>query len=135
MGLAKRTGTAGRPRARFGPPVDRTRRRGSAVPARLALVTLLVAVALTGCAAWSPAPSAAVVGSAPSHSIGPPPLVDAHDGSIVQDGTTFWLFGTAYDCGFALGKIGTPWCGIRAFSSTDFVHWSPQGYAVAPTVL
>jgi hypothetical protein len=98
----------------------------------VAVVAGVAALSLAGCAA--PA-SRAVVGSGLSHSAGPPPLVDAHDGSVVQDGSTFWLFGTAYDCGFALETVGTKWCGIRAFSSTDFVHWSAQGYAVAPTAL
>ena len=63
---------------------------------------------------------------------GPAPVVDAHDGSVVQDGATFWLFGTAYDCGFSLGKVGTSWCGVRAYSSTDFFHWTDRGYAVEP---
>lgn len=66
---------------------------------------------------------------------GPPATVDAHDGSIVQDGGTYWLFGTAYECGFALAVVGTPWCGIRAFSSIDLVRWADRGYAVAPTQL
>lgn len=50
----------------------------------------------------------------------------------MQDGATYWLFGTAYDCGFGLHKVGTKWCGIKAFSSTDMVTWTSRGYAIAP---
>ncbi len=63
---------------------------------------------------------------------GPPPVLDAHDGTVVQDGATFWVFGTAYDCGFGLHKVGTKWCGIKAFSSTDLVVWTSRGYSIAP---
>ena len=84
-------------------------------------------------ASCSESPERAVAGRALPTSVGPPPVVDAHDGSLVQDGSTFWLFGTAYECGFALAQVGTRWCGVRAFSSTDLLTWSPEGYAIAPT--
>lgn len=96
---------------------------------------LALALVVTGCAATRPPSHAVVGGSVLSPMAGPAPLVDAHDGSVVQDGGTFWLYGTAYDCGFSLGKVGTPWCGVRAFSSTDFFHWTDRGYAVAPDAL
>ena len=110
----------------------RRSRRPAQAARRLALVVTLVGLLFAACA---PPPSPAVIGSRPSLTAGPPPVVDAHDGSVVQDGATFWLFGTAYDCGFALGTVGTSWCGIRSYSSSDFVNWTPQGYAVAPTAL
>jgi hypothetical protein len=118
-----------------GPAVTRSSRirRKPSAGLRLAAALAAVGLALAGCAP-SP-PSLALIGSRPSLSAGPPPVVDAHDGSVVQDGGTFWLFGTAYDCGFALRTVGTQWCGIRSFSSTDFVHWSTQGYAIAPSAL
>lgn len=91
---------------------------------------LLIAFLLAGCAH---APSPAVVGRTLPAEVGHPPVVDANDGSIVQDGGTYWLFGTGYDCGFALRVVGTRWCGVRAFSSTDLVAWADRGYAIAPT--
>lgn len=102
-------------------------------PALVALVALVALAGLTACGA--PPPSEAVVGRALPVQVGPPPVVDAHDGSLVQDGTSFWFFGTAYQCGFALGTIGTAWCGVRAYSSTDLVHWSARDYAVPPTAV
>jgi len=92
-------------------------------------LAVLVALLAAGCAA----PSPAEVGRSLAGSLGPPPLLDAHDGSIVQDGATFWLFGTSYGCGFALGKAGTKWCGVSAFSSIDLQTWTPRGQPVPPT--
>lgn len=90
------------------------------------------ALVLSGC---SQAPSRAIEGRTLPRAASPAPVVDAHDGSIVQDGGTYWLFGTAYDCGFALNTPGTRWCGIRAFSSNDLLRWEDRGHAVAPTDL
>lgn len=94
-----------------------------------ALVLLTTALVVSGC---TDRPTAASMGRALPQSPGPPPVLDAHDGSVVQDGGTFWVFGTAYDCGFGLNKVGTRWCGIKAYSSTDLVRWTSRGYAVAP---
>jgi hypothetical protein len=90
---------------------------------------LATALLMSGCAGG---PSAASMGRALPQAPGPPPVIDAHDGSVVQDGGTFWMFGTSYDCGFGLHKVGTRWCGIKAFSSTDLVQWRARGYAIAP---
>lgn len=97
------------------------------------MLGVLLAVVTAGCV--HTAPPASVGRTAAPGSVGPPPLLDAHDGSIVQDGRTYWLFGTAYGCGFALGKAGTRWCGINAFSSTDLQVWTPRGSAVPPSDL
>ena len=97
----------------------------------LALAASLLALT-AGCV--SP-PSPATSGRSLLAGLGPPPILDAHDGSMVQDGATVWIFGTAYDCGFGLGRVGTRWCGINAFSSTDMVTWTPRGQPVAPTDL
>ena len=100
--------------------------------ARWGVVMIGMGLVLAGC---STAPAPAVMGRALPAYPGPPPVVDAHDGSMVQDRSTFWLFGTAYDCGFGLNRVGTRWCGIRAFSSTDLTAWTPRGYAIEPTDL
>ena len=92
-------------------------------------MTIGILVMAAGCSAAS---TASVVGRALPAGIGPPPALDAHDGSIVQDGATFWIFGTAYACGFGLNRVGTRWCGINAFSSTDLQTWTPRGQAIAP---
>jgi hypothetical protein len=53
----------------------------------------------------------------------PPPAgvtltgLDAHDGTIVHDGDTWYLYGTHYRCGFEWGVAGTPWCGFGVFSA------------------
>lgn len=92
-------------------------------------MAVTISFVLAGCAE---PPRAATLGRALPQAPGPAPAIDAHDGSVVQDGGTFWVFGTSYDCGFGLNKIGTRWCGIKAFSSTDFVQWTGRGYAIAP---
>ena len=97
------------------------------------LVATVVGAVVAGCAP-RPAPSTLSRAALPV-APGPPPTVDAHDGSLVQDGATFWLYGTAYSCGFALATVGTRWCGVRAFSSTDLTQWSDRGLAIAPTEL
>jgi beta-xylosidase len=89
-------------------------------------------VAAAGCAHG---PSASVLGRSLPAGLGPPPVLDAHDGSVVQDGATFWIFGTSYACGFGLNRVGTRWCGINAFSSADLQTWTPQGQPVAPDAL
>lgn len=94
-----------------------------------------VALALLLAAGCAPSPPPATVGRALPAGIGPPPVIDAHDGSVVQDRATVWIFGTAYGCGFGLRQVGTRWCGINAFSSTDLRTWTPRGQPVAPTEL
>ncbi|MBS0391617.1 MAG: family 43 glycosylhydrolase [Proteobacteria bacterium] len=70
---------------------------------------------------------------------GPPPAarpanlpLEAHDGMILQDGDTYILYGTTYACGFALGVPGTPWCGVRAYTSKDLVDWRDAGLMFDP---
>ena len=58
--------------------------------------------------------------------------VEAHDGMIVQDRSTYILYGTSYACGFALGVPGTPWCGVRAYTSKDLVEWHDAGLMFDP---
>lgn len=59
--------------------------------------------------------------------------VDAHDGMIASFGGTYYLYGTAYDCGFSWQTTGTPFCGFKVYSSTDLVHWTDRGLLFDPT--
>jgi hypothetical protein len=54
--------------------------------------------------------------------------VDAHDGHIAVFDGLYYLYGTAYDCGFVWRSPGTPFCGFKAYSSTDLVHWTDLGF-------
>lgn len=68
----------------------------------------------------------------------PPPAVgpvtisglDLHDGTIVQDGGLFYLYGTRYGCGFQWGIQGTPWCGFGVSTATSL-----NGPWSSPTLL
>src|SRR6201992_4231243 len=59
--------------------------------------------------------------------------VDAHDGEISVFGGAYYLYGTAYDCGYHWQGGGTPFCGFKVYSSTDLVHWADRGYLFDPT--
>ncbi len=56
--------------------------------------------------------------------------LDLHDGTIVKDGATFYLYGTRYGCGFQWGINGTPWCGFGVSTATSL-----NGPWSAPTLL
>lgn len=45
--------------------------------------------------------------------------LDAHDGTIVQFGGTYYLYGTKYDCGFTWGTRGTPFCGFGVWTASS----------------
>ena len=57
--------------------------------------------------------------------------VDAHDGSLIQVGETFYLYGTSYACGYRYQQ-NDQFCGFKAYSSPDLVHWTDRGYITAP---
>ena len=53
--------------------------------------------------------------------------LDMHGGTVVQVGTTYYLYGELYGCGFTWQQANTPWCGFGVSTSTDKVTWStPQ---------
>ncbi len=54
--------------------------------------------------------------------------IDAHDGEIAYFNGKYYLYGTSYDCGYKLQVVGTPFCGFKAYSSTDLVSWTDQGF-------
>jgi beta-xylosidase len=53
--------------------------------------------------------------------------IDAHDGEIRQFGGRYYLYGTSYGCGFRWRTAGTPFCGMKSYSSRDLVHWTDHG--------
>lgn len=74
-----------------------------------AAVVAAMAVAATGSTsqAWQdPPPPAGVTLTG----------LDAHDGTVVKDGSTYYLYGTHYRCGFEWGIPGTPFCGFGVFT-------------------
>ncbi|MEV7622796.1 family 43 glycosylhydrolase [Actinoplanes sp. NPDC089786] len=59
--------------------------------------------------------------------------VDAHDGQIALFGGVYYLYGTAYDCGYQWNADGSPFCGFKVYSSPDLVRWTDRGYLFDPT--
>lgn len=55
--------------------------------------------------------------------------LDAHDGEIERFGDLYYLYGVGYGCGFYWKVPGTPYCGIRVYSSPDLVEWTYRGAA------
>ena len=54
--------------------------------------------------------------------------IDAHDGEIVQFGDRYFLYGTAYGCGYVrFATPATPFCGFRVYESGDLTHWVDRG--------
>lgn len=56
--------------------------------------------------------------------------IDAHDGDLLAapDGS-YWWYGTSYGCGFSLNVVGTAWCGVKMYRSTDLMQWHDMGLA------
>jgi beta-xylosidase len=50
--------------------------------------------------------------------------LDGHDGVIAQVGSTYYLYGTRYGCGFRWLDPGTPFCGFGVWRSTNRVNWT-----------
>ncbi len=57
--------------------------------------------------------------------------LDAHDGSLLQVGDLFYLYGTSYACGYRYQQ-NSDFCGFKAYSSPDLVHWTDRGYITEP---
>jgi Glycosyl hydrolases family 43 len=58
--------------------------------------------------------------------------LDAHDGTIVQVGATYYLYGGQDGCGYRLGDPSTRWCGFGVHTSTDLVNWTYAGVLFNP---
>jgi hypothetical protein len=48
-----------------------------------------------------------------------PGNIDLHDGMVAHYGSTYYLYGTRYGCGFSWGTAGTPWCGFGVSTSSS----------------
>jgi hypothetical protein len=100
-----------------------TRRLGRAVA--LAVAAAVVALALVS------APSAADASPQAGVTISG---VDLHDGTIVKSGSTFYLYGTRYACGFQWGTPGTSWCGFGVATASSLSGpWSGITPLFSPT--
>jgi len=97
--------------------------RGNALR-RGALAVLLTVAAL----AAGPAASAVTAPAAPVIVTG----MDLHDGTVVTSGTTLYMLGTQYGCGFYWGKT-SPWCGFGSASATTLSPtWSAPRLLFSP---
>jgi hypothetical protein len=86
----------------------------------IAAVLLLVAMLLGACspqAAGALAPAASVTLTG----------VDLHDGQVYKDGSTYYMVGTMYGCGFTW-QTTSPWCGfgVSTASALEGPWSSPQ---------
>jgi hypothetical protein len=55
--------------------------------------------------------------------------VDAHDGQLDRFGSTYYLYGTSYDCGYRW-QLNSTFCGFKVYSSPDLAHWTDRGFVV-----
>ncbi|MGO9728726.1 MAG: hypothetical protein ACLPN6_25850 [Streptosporangiaceae bacterium] len=61
---------------------------------------------------------------------------DLHDGMILQDGSTYYLYGTMYKCGFEWGHANTPFCGFGVESAPSLSGpWTYRGMLFSPKAL
>lgn len=59
--------------------------------------------------------------------------VDLHDGMILKSGSTFYLYGTMYGCGFQWG-LASPWCGFGVATATSLAGpWSTPTRLFSPS--
>jgi hypothetical protein len=58
--------------------------------------------------------------------------LDAHDGMAVQVGSTYYLYGTRYGCGFRWLDPGTSFCGFGVWRSTNKTQWTFVRYLFDP---
>ena len=103
----------------------------------LAVVALLIGLVSAAAPAASPALAAAYTTTVTNFDAGGNATVrfdvngnavDAHDGKIALFNGVYYLYGTAYDCGYQWQVAGTPFCGFKSYSSTDLVHWTDRGF-------
>ncbi|KAF2094605.1 hypothetical protein NA57DRAFT_80404 [Rhizodiscina lignyota] len=57
-------------------------------------------------------------------------LLDAHDGKLYYFEEKYYLYGTAYNCGFRwrTANFTSPFCGFKSYSSTNMKVWKDEGF-------
>lgn len=59
--------------------------------------------------------------------------VDLHDGTMIQAGGQYVLYGTEYGCGFSYGTPSAPWCGFGVSTAPSPAGpWSPPRLLFSP---
>lgn len=102
-------------------------RRTSAALATGLLAALMFLVAAAGA---PPAAQAQPPAPAPITITG----VDLHDGMMLKSGSTYYLYGTRYSCGFQWGAGATTWCGFGvATAPSPSGPWSSITSLFSPT--
>lgn len=81
-----------------------------------------------------------VVSTGPAHAATPATFdvagVDLHDGMMLQQGGTYYLYGTEYGCGFNWLTHGTPWCGFGVSTATSLAGpWSVPVLLFSPSAV
>lgn len=62
--------------------------------------------------------------------------VDLHDGMMLQQGATYYLYGTEYGCGFTWQQHNTPWCGFGVSTATSLAGpWSTPTLLFSPSAV
>lgn len=69
--------------------------------------------------------------------INPPPLnlagLDAHDGTILKSGGTYYLYGTRYGCGYQWQNAASPFCGFGSWTAPALAGpWTFAGLLFDP---
>jgi hypothetical protein len=111
---------------------------------RVSLLTLAAALAVVATLSGTAAPPAAAATTVTITNFTPAgePVtmfdtngnaIDAHEGGIELFDGTYYLYGEYHDCAVMWGIAGTPWCGVRIYSSNDLVGWVDRGLAFDPT--
>lgn len=114
-------------------PLSRGRRNTrhllGGMSAAVFLVLGLIGVAASATAASTGAAPAGAAAAAGGQTISG---LDAHDGMIAQVGSTYYLYGTRYGCGFRWRDPSTSFCGFGVWRSTDKVRWTFVRYLFDP---
>jgi hypothetical protein len=101
------------------------RRLGAVAAAALAVLALALSALVTPARAAAPVTTPIMI---TGH--------DLHDGTIVQDGGTFYLYGTMYKCGFEWGHKNTPFCGFGVETASSLTGpWEYRGMLFSPKAL
>lgn len=59
--------------------------------------------------------------------------LDAHDGTVLKSGDTYYLYGTRYGCGFQWQNASSPFCGFGVWTSSAVGGpWAFQGLLFDP---